>query len=101
MQNTLKANIKTSTNGKIFIQPVKSFCLVFSQCDFDYRPRYCMVLYSIVVGIVLLFRGIVLLVLVLCCICYCQVLCLVSVILIAGCFLLSALYKGKELRVNV
>ena len=59
-----------------------------------------MVLYSIVVGIVLLLRGIVLLVLVLCCICYCQVLCLVSVILIAGCFLLSALYKGKELRVN-
>ena len=56
-----------------------------------------MVLYSIV----LLLRGIVLLVLVLYCICYCQVFCLVNVILIAGCFLLSALYKGKELRVNV
>ena len=53
MQNTLKANINISTNGKIFIQPVKSFCLVFSQCEFDYRPRYCMVLYSIVVGIVI------------------------------------------------
>ena len=60
-----------------------------------------MVLFSIVVGIVFLLRGIVLLVLVLCCICYCQVLCLVSVILIAGWFLLSALSKGKELRVNV